>query len=90
MNIFCNFALLHHAAAQNKDPLRILIFPMLQSPNISKHLKLRILPYRAGIEENQIGFFGRITEAISHFREKPVEFFTVADILLAAIGMGIG
>ena len=83
-------SLLGHAAAHTDGQPRILLLEFLQRTDVAEDPLLRVFPYGAGIEEDQIGIFQRIADAEPHILQYTADLFTVVDILLAAIAAHIG
>ena len=63
--------LARHAAAHTDDQIRVQLLEVLDAPQIVENALLRLLAYRAGIEEDDVGFFrviglgGRLSAAPS-------------------------
>ena len=78
--------LLHHAAAERNQNLRVLSFEIFKRADVSEHSVLGMLADCAGVEQNKIRFVWRVHKIKAGFSEHSLDFFTVGNILLATVG----
>ncbi len=81
---------LGHAAAEDDDLLRVLLFGVSQNPQISEHPLLRVFPDGAGVQQHQVRLPGVLREGEAHFLQHTHEPLAVRHVLLAAEGFHPG
>ena len=75
--------LLHHAAADTDQHVRIQLFKMLHNAEMPVELLVRVFAHRAGVKEEDVRVLGR-DFLTADFREYTGEFLRIARIHLAA------
>ena len=65
----------------------LFLLEALQRTHIAENALLGVLADGAGVEEDEVGVLGFITQAIADVYENTLDPFTVVDVLLAAIAV---
>ncbi len=87
---FGDMLLLDHAAAEGNDEVRVRLLELLEAADVSVDPLFRVLPHRAGVEEDEVRFVRAVRELVAHLFEEAVDALAVRHIALAPVGVGKG
>ncbi len=87
---FRDVFLLDHAAAEGDDQVRVRLLELLEPSHVAVDALFRMLPHRAGVEQDEVRFRRVVRELVAHLLEEAVDALTVGDVALAAVRMRKG
>ena len=79
--------LVGHAAAQTDDKAAFFLLETLQRAHVAEHALLGVLAHGAGVEQDEVGIFGLITQAVADIHQHALDALAIVDILLTAIAV---
>ena len=89
-HLFHDLLLVGHAAAQPDQKARLFLLEALEGPDVAEDPLLGVLPHGAGVEEDQVGLFGGVAQAVADVSQDAFQPLAVVDVLLAAVAVDIG
>ena len=89
-DLLSHVLLLHHAAAQADELLRVAALGVDQGAHVAEHPLLGVLPDGAGVEDDEIRLLHILRQGEAALGQHPHELLPVGHILLAAEGIHAG
>ena len=83
--LFHHMLLVGHAAAQTDDKAAFFLLETLQRAHVAEHALLGVLAHGAGVEQDEVGIFGLITQAVADIHQHALDALAV--VLLAAVAV---
>ena len=79
--------LLHHAAADRDEQVRVLRLGVDERAHVAQHAHLRVLAHGAGVDDYQISLVFIVREVVAHKLYVAAQLLAVGLVLLAAVGV---
>ena len=89
-HLFHDLLLIGHAAAQPDQKARFFLLEALEGPDVAEDPLLGVLPHGAGVEEDQVGLFRGVAQAVADVGQDAFQPLAVVDVLLTAVAVDIG
>ena len=83
--LFDDVLLLGHAAADTDHQARVLLLELFQRADIAENALLGVLTHGAGVEQDEVGVFDIVTQAVADILQNALDLLAVVDVLLAAV-----
>ena len=77
--------LLGHAAADTDHQARVLLLELFQRADIAENALLGVLTHGAGVEQDEVGVFDIVAQAVADILQNALDLLAVVDVLLAAV-----
>ena len=81
--------LLGHAAADADHQARVLLLELFQCADIAENALLGVLTHGAGVEQDEVGVFDIVAQAVADILQNALDLLAVVDVLLAAVAAHI-
>ena len=88
--LFHDVLLVGHAAAEADDEAVLLLFQALEGAHVTEDTLLGVLTDGAGVEKDEVGVLGLVTQAVADVHQHTLDALAVVDILLAAVAVDEG
>ncbi len=88
--LFHHMLLVGHAAAQADHQAGLFLLQALERTHIAENALLGVLADGAGVEEDEVGVFGLVAQAVADIHQHTLDALAVVDVLLAAVAVDEG
>ena len=85
--LFHHMLLVGHAAAQADHQAGLFLLQALERAHIAENALLGVLADGAGVEEDEVGVFGLVAQAVADIHQHTLDALAVVDVLLTAVAM---
>ena len=87
--LFDDVLLLGHAAADADHQTRVLLLELFQRADIAENALFGVLTHGAGVEQDEVGVFDIVAQAVADILQNALDLLAVVDVLLAAVAAHI-